>query len=136
MSNMVDHLELAISLYDEDGSGRLKESKNDKSKRTFDEHNAFASYAMFITKHYWGDRLPDSPERNKDGLERLKGTRDLASTMVSQYENYLAGQPVRWVRGGFPYITIYCDDGDVLSARNSNGLTYTEGVFLPLTFQS
>ncbi|CDM27742.1 hypothetical protein DTO013E5_8450 [Penicillium roqueforti] len=122
ISNMVAHLELAISLYNEDGSGNLKASKATRAQRTFDEHNAFASYVMFITKHYFG---PDDP-RNKNGLEKLKGTRDMARTIQSQYANYLAGRPVRWIRGGFPYINIYCNDADVYSERDSAGLTYTE----------
>jgi hypothetical protein len=44
----VDHFELALSLYDDDGSGRLKRTKDEKSKRTFDEHNAWATYSQFI----------------------------------------------------------------------------------------
>jgi hypothetical protein len=68
MENMVKHLDLALSLYEDDGSGALKESKNDRSKRTFDEYNAFASYAIFITRHYFG---VDGGDRNKDGLIKL-----------------------------------------------------------------
>lgn len=31
------------------------------------------------------------------------------------------------MRGGIPYIRIYCNEDDYLSVRDSNGLTYTEG---------
>ncbi|KFY38199.1 hypothetical protein V494_04456 [Pseudogymnoascus sp. VKM F-4513 (FW-928)] len=122
MQNMIDHLELAISLYDEDASGELKADKRTRTQRTFDEHNAIMTYSMVISKIYFGP----GNGLNESGLEKLKGTRDLAKTMHSQYSAFIAGQPVRWVRGGFPYLTIYCDDAEVYSERNSRGLTYTE----------
>lgn len=122
---MVAHLELAISLYNEDGSGELRDDKATKGQRTFDEHNAFGTYLMFITRHYWGP----GDSRNKAGFEKLKGTRDLAKVMKSQYAAYVEGRSVPWTRGGFPYINIYCDDADVYSERNSAGLTFTQGEF-------
>lgn len=77
---MVDHLNLVISLYNEDGSGELKPSKTTRQQRTFEEHNAFAGYVMFIPKIYWGP----GDHRNKAGLNALKGTRDEAKTMKTQ----------------------------------------------------
>lgn len=123
LSNMVDHLELAISLYKDDDSGELKPEKASRDLRTFDEHNAFASYVMFVSKIYWGA----GDDRNKEGLKTLKGTRDLAKTVKSQYEAYQQGKSIPWTRGGFPYINIFCDDADVYSEKNSAGLTYTQG---------
>lgn len=121
---MIAHLDLAISLYDKDGSGQLKPEKSTRAQMTFDEYNAFASYKTFVFKHYWG---PTERALNSVGFDKLKGTRDLAKTVQSQYSAFIAGRPVRWVRGGFPYINMYCDDADVYSETNSAGLTYTEG---------
>ncbi|KAH6876558.1 hypothetical protein B0T10DRAFT_566774 [Thelonectria olida] len=121
-SNMVDHLDLAISLYEDDGSGELKPDKATRAQRTFDEHNAFASYRMFISNHYTGA----GAEGNREGFETLQGTRDLAKIILGQYTNYVDGTPVRWLRGGFPYVNFYCNDADVLSKTDSDGLTYEE----------
>ncbi|KAM0228613.1 hypothetical protein ACHAPO_010585 [Fusarium lateritium] len=71
MANMVDHLDLAISLYRNDGSGELRPEKLASNQRTFDEHNAFATYRAFITNHYTGVNA----EGNREGLEKLKYTR-------------------------------------------------------------
>ncbi|KAM6517575.1 hypothetical protein FSOLCH5_008539 [Fusarium solani] len=116
MSNMVDHLDLAIGLYRNDGSGELRPDKLTSSQRTFDEHNAFASYRAFISTHYTGANAPG----NLEGFETLRGTRKLAQTITDQLEKYLNGEPVRWIRGGFPYINLYCNDNKVLSRTNSN----------------
>lgn len=131
----MDHLELALSLYNEDGSGRLKESKDNKSKRTFDEHNAFATYSQFISELRWtGD---DAAAKNKAGLDKIKVTRDLAKSLVKQYDSYIAGQNVPWLRGGIPYARIYCNEEDYLSDRDSQGRTYAEGSFsFPLALLS
>lgn len=123
---MVEHLNLAISLYDEDGSGNLKQSKAERSQRTFDEQNAWASYNIMISRIYARNAAPNE---NKEGLDKLKGTRDLAETIKSQYEAYREGRSVRWTRGGFPYINIFCSDTELYSATNSAGLTYSEGEY-------
>ena len=128
ISNAVDHLELAISLYDEDGSGRLKRTKDEKSKRTFDEHNAWATYSQFISNLRWPSDTEDGLAKSKAGLKKIKGTRDFAKSLVKQYDNYIAGRSVPWTRGGIPYIRIYCNENDYLFVRDSNGLTYTEGL--------
>ncbi|KAJ4186637.1 hypothetical protein NW767_012603 [Fusarium falciforme] len=119
---MVDHLDLAIGLYRSDGSGELRSDKLTSSQRTFDEHNAFASYRAFISTHYTGANAPG----NLEGLETLRGTRKLAQTITDQLEKYLNGEPVRWIRGGFPYINLYCNDNKVLPKTNSNGETYRQ----------
>ncbi|KAL4739546.1 hypothetical protein BDV11DRAFT_169960 [Aspergillus similis] len=126
INNAVEHLNLALSLYNEDGSGRLKTTKDDRKKRTFDEHNAWATYSQFIAKLKWPDDDENGLAKSKAGIEKIKGTRDLAKALVKQYDNYLAGRSVPWTRGGIPYIRIYCDDGDFLSERDSQGRTYTE----------
>lgn len=126
ISNAVDHLELALSLYDEDGSGRLKRTKDEKSKRTFDEHNAWATYSQFVATLKWPADSEDGLAKSKRGLEKIKGSRDFARSLVKQYDNYLAGRSVPWTRGGIPYIRIYCTEDDYLSVRDSNGLTYIE----------
>ncbi|PKY02820.1 hypothetical protein P168DRAFT_283563 [Aspergillus campestris IBT 28561] len=126
ISNAVDHLELAISLYDEDGSGRLKQTKDEKSKRTFDEHNAWATYSQFVSKLRWSSKTEDGLAKSKTALKKIKGTRDFAKSLVKQYDNYMAGRSVPWIRGGIPYIRIYCNEEAYLSVRDSNGLTYTE----------
>lgn len=123
---MIEYLNLVISLYDEDGSGNLKPSKAEKSQRTFDEHNAFALYNVMISGIYARNAAPNE---NKEGLDKLKGTRDLAETIKSQYEAYHEGRSVRWVRGGFPYINVFCADEELYSATNSAGLTYSEGEY-------
>ncbi|RGP69174.1 hypothetical protein FSPOR_4889 [Fusarium sporotrichioides] len=69
---MVDHLDLAIGLYRNDGSGELRPEKLASNQRTFDEHNAFATYRAFITNHYAGVNA----EGNREGFEKLKYTRD------------------------------------------------------------
>jgi hypothetical protein len=122
----VDHLELALSLYDEDGSGRLKRTKDEISKRTFDEHNAWATYSQFISTLKWPTDTENGLDKSKKGLGKIKGSRDLAKSLVKQYDNYIAGRSVPWTRGGIPYIRIYCNEEDYLSVRDSNGLTYTE----------
>jgi hypothetical protein len=127
ISNAVDHLELAISLYDEDGSGRLKRTKDEKPKRTFDEHNAWATYSQFVATLKWSTETEDGLAKSKVGLEKIKGTRDFAKSLVKQYDNYIAGRSVPWTRGGIPYIRMHCNEDDYLSVRDSNGLTYMEG---------
>jgi hypothetical protein len=127
ISNAVDHLELAISLYDEDSSGRLNRTKDEKSKRSFDEHNAWATYSQFIATLKWPAGTEDGLAKSKAGPNKIKGTRDFAKSLVRQYDNYIAGRSVPWARGGIPYIRIYCNEDDYLSVRDSNGLTYTEG---------
>ncbi|OBS20069.1 hypothetical protein FPOA_11790 [Fusarium poae] len=69
---MVDHLDLAIGLYRNDGSGELRPEKLASNQRTFDEHNAFATYRALISNHYTGANA----EGNREGLARLKYTRD------------------------------------------------------------
>ncbi|KAM0424912.1 hypothetical protein ACHAPT_009968 [Fusarium lateritium] len=68
MSNMVDHLDLAIGLYRSDGSGELRPDKDTSYKRTFDEYNAFANYHAFISNHYTGADAVG----NREGLETLR----------------------------------------------------------------
>ncbi|KAL3590843.1 hypothetical protein FPOAC2_13045 [Fusarium poae] len=122
MANMVDHLDLAIGLYRNDGSGELRPEKLASNQRTFDEHNAFATYRALISNHYTGVNA----EGNREGLARLKYTRERAKTISDQLYKYLDGTPVRWTRGGFPYVNFYCNDNQVLARRNSEGRTYTE----------
>jgi hypothetical protein len=117
----MEHLNLALSLYDEDRSGRLKTTKDDRTKRTFDEHNVCPTYSQFIAKLKWPDDHENGLAKSKAGIEKIKGTRDLAKAQVKQYDNYLAGRSVPWTRGGIPYIRIYCDDGDFLSEGDSQG---------------
>ncbi|KAL2861824.1 hypothetical protein BJX68DRAFT_260626 [Aspergillus pseudodeflectus] len=114
----MEHLNLALSLYDEDGLGRLKTTKDVRTKGTFDEHNAWATYSQFIAKLKWPDDDENGLAKSKAGIEKIKGTRDLAKALV--YDNYLAGRSVPWTRGGIPYIRIYCDDGNFLSESDSH----------------
>lgn len=128
----MDHLELALSLYNEDGSGQLKESKDDRSKRTFDEHNAWGTYSQFVSKLKWTDQDVGVKHKAKAGMDKIKVTRDLAKSLVKQYDNYIAGQNVPWLRDGIPYIRIYCNEDDYLSDRDSQGRTYAEGLLSSL----
>ncbi|OTB00923.1 hypothetical protein M426DRAFT_65039 [Hypoxylon sp. CI-4A] len=122
ISNAVDHLNLAISIFKDDDSGELNPEKTDRKQRTFDEHNAFVSYHRIVTKFY----QKEDADFNKAGLAKLKGTRDLATTLKDQYRKYLDGANVPWTREGFPYLTMYCNDADLYYEKNDAGKTYSE----------
>lgn len=70
--NMVDNLDLAISLHDSE-TGELLQTKRKRDQRTFDEHNAWATYSQFINKLWWGA----GDARNLVAFDRLKTTRGM-----------------------------------------------------------
>lgn len=144
---MVAHLDLAISLHDST-TGDLLESKRRRTDRSFDEHNAWATYAQFISKPSYaaGDA------RNLAGFKRLQNTRSivisshiadliiwfpgdsnsdlpnqgLAVAAESQLQKFIDGEP-----GGYVDVSIWCSDEGLYSTTSPDGRTYEEGPWIP-----
>ena len=70
MTNTVRELELLISMFVPDGSGRLLPNKVHKWSRSFDEDNVFSTYNFFI--HRLAD--PDRPGTHEDAYDAVLHT--------------------------------------------------------------
>ncbi|KAI1857172.1 hypothetical protein JX265_011373 [Neoarthrinium moseri] len=122
MANMVAHLDLAIGLYQDDGSGELRDDKRRRDQRTFDENNAILSYNMFIAKSYFGP----GHASNRDGYNKLLGTRSLANFLSGQLKRYINGSPLFSGPDNLPLIRLHCSDADAYSETDQEGRTYTQ----------
>jgi hypothetical protein len=120
---MIAHLELLLDLYNPDGSGELRADKADRGGRTFDEHNAIATYSMFVSKIYWGP----GDGRNPDGLDRARSTRNTAIALLAQYREYAAGTITPYNPNARKDVAIYCDQAEYLSTRDHLGRTWFQG---------
>jgi hypothetical protein len=70
MANAVQELDLLISLFEKDGSGKLLPGKELKKGRTFDEDNVFSSYSFFIYRL----AEPSKPDRHRDAYQAVLTT--------------------------------------------------------------
>ncbi|KAE8153224.1 hypothetical protein BDV25DRAFT_137129 [Aspergillus avenaceus] len=123
IENMVSHLDLLIDMFKDDDSGDLRSDKTTREQRTFDEHNALNSYAMIISRPYYGP----GNSKNKDGLKRIKFTREIAKAMLPQYQNHIDNsQNEKLDNEGRPDVSIRCDQAEFLSETDHLGRTYTQ----------